>query len=71
MTEHSIQEKQFDLLHVELQRIADSLEALQARMSVLENIPSGVHELARLTGALESLAYAALGREGPTLRRRA
>ena len=40
-------------------------------MSVLENIPSGVHELARLTGALESLAYAALGREGPTLRRRA
>ena len=52
-------------------RIADSLEALQARLSVLENIPSGVNELSRLTGALESLAYAALGREGPTLRRRA
>jgi hypothetical protein len=71
MAEQSIQEKQFDLLHEELRRIADSLEALQARLSVLENIPSAVHELSRLTGTLESLAYAALGREGPTLRRRA
>ena len=71
MPEQTIHEKQFDLLHDELRRIADSLEALQARMSVLENIPAGVHELSRLTGALESLAYAALGREGPVLRRRA
>jgi hypothetical protein len=71
MSEHSIQEKQFDLIHEELRRIADSLEALQARLSVLENIPPAVHELSRLTGALESLAYASLGREGPTIRRRA
>ena len=71
MAEQSIQEKQFDLLHQEMKRMADSLEALQARLAVLENIPAAVHELSRLTGALESLAYAALGREGPVLRRRA
>ncbi len=71
MAEQSLQEKQFDLLHGELVRMADSLEALQARLSVLENLPTAIHELSRLTGALESLAYAALGREGPTLRRRA
>lgn len=71
MAEQSIQEKQFDLLYQELKRTADSLEALQARLTVLENIPSAIHELSRLTATLESLAYAALGREGPTLRRRA
>ena len=71
MAEQTIQEKQFDLLYEELRRVADSLEALQARLSVLENLPGAIHELSRLNGALESLAYAALGREGPVARRRA
>jgi hypothetical protein len=70
MAEQQLQEKQFDLLYVELQRIGDELEAIQRRLEVLESLPPALLELTRLSGAIESLAYAALGREGPTVRRR-
>jgi hypothetical protein len=70
MGEQSIQEKQFDLIYAELRRIADGLDTVQRRLEVLENMAPAVLELHRLSGALESLAYAALGREGPTVRRR-
>lgn len=70
MAEQSLQEKQFDLLYQELRRIAGELEVIERRLEVLEAIGPAVLELSRLSGALESLAYAALGREGPTVRRR-
>jgi hypothetical protein len=65
-----LQEKQFDLLHQELRRIGDELEVIQRRLEVLESLPPALLELKRLSGAIESLAYAALGREGPTVRSR-
>jgi hypothetical protein len=68
--EQSLQEKQFDLLYGELRRIADELEAIQRRLEVLEAIGPALLELSRLSAAIESLAYAALGREGPSVRRR-
>jgi prefoldin subunit 5 len=71
MAEQRLQEKQFDLLHEELRRIAHELEAIQARLAMLETLPVALQELSRLSRSLESLAYAALGREGPRLRRRA
>ena len=37
----------------------------------LRRIAAALQELSRLSRSLESLAYAALGREGPRLRRRA
>ena len=40
-------------------------------IAMLETLPVALQELSRLSRALESLAYAALGREGPRLRRRA
>jgi hypothetical protein len=70
MAEQQLQEKQFDLLYEELRRIADELDVIQRRLEVLESLPPALLELTRLSGAIESLAYAALGREGPTVRRR-
>jgi hypothetical protein len=71
MPEQQLQEKQFDLLYVELRRIADELETIQNRLAMLETLPVALQELSQLSRSIESLAYAALGREGPTVRRRA
>jgi hypothetical protein len=71
VAEQRLQDKQFELLHEELRRIADQLETVQHRLAMLETLPVALQELSRLSRALESLSYAALGREGPRLRRRA
>jgi hypothetical protein len=71
MGEQRLQEKQFDLLYEELRRIAGELETIEHRLAMLEALPVALQELSRLTASLESLAYAALGREGPRARRRA
>jgi hypothetical protein len=70
MAERQLQEKQFDLLHEELRRIANELELIRGRLEMLEALGPAILELSRLSGAIESLAYAALGREGPRVRRR-
>jgi hypothetical protein len=70
MAEHQLQEKQFDLLYEELRRTADALEAIGHRLEALEALAPTLMELSRLSRSLESLAYAALAREGPTVRRR-
>jgi hypothetical protein len=71
MAEQQLQEKQFDLLYEELSKISKELEAIQNRLAMLEALPVALQELSRLSRSIESLAYAALGREGPRLRRRA
>ena len=71
MPEQRLQDKQFELLLAELRRIGDELETVQRRLALLEALPPGLQELSRLARSLESLAYAALGREGPRVRRRA
>jgi hypothetical protein len=71
MGEQRINEKQFELLLQELTRVADELEHVRRRLVVLEALPPAVEELARLSTSLETLAYAAIGREGPRIRRRA
>jgi hypothetical protein len=71
MAEQQLQEKQFDLLYEELRKVSKELETIQQRLAMLETLPVGLQELSRLSRSIESLAYAALGREGPRLRRRA
>ena len=71
MAEQQLQEKQFDLLYEELSKISKELETIQNRLAILEALPVALQELSRLSRSIESLAYAALGREGPRLRRRA
>jgi hypothetical protein len=68
--EQQLQDKQFDLLLQELRRLSTALEAIESRLEVLDSLAPGVMELSRLSRSLESLAYAALGREGPAVRRR-
>jgi hypothetical protein len=70
MAESQLQEKQFDILYQELRRTADALEGIQRRLEVLEALGPALMELSRLNRSLEALAYAALGREGPSVRRR-
>jgi hypothetical protein len=70
MSEQRLQEKQFDLLYEELRRISGNLELIQRRLEVMESVAPALLELSRLSRAIESLAYAALGREGPNVRRR-
>ena len=70
MAEQQLQEKQFDLLYEQLTRISRDLEKIERRLQALEALGPALLELSRLSGAIESLAYAALGREGPTVRRR-
>ena len=71
MGEQHINEKQFELLLQEMTRIADELEAVRRRLAMLEALPPAIDELSRLSSSLEALAYAAIGREGPRIRRRA
>ena len=71
MSEQRLNEKQFELLLEELRRVGDELEAMRRRLAMLEALPPAIDELARLSAALEALAYAAIGREGPRVRRRA
>jgi hypothetical protein len=44
---------------------------VQRRLAMLEALGPALHELTNLSRSLESLSYAALGREGPRIRRRA
>jgi hypothetical protein len=70
MAESQLQEKQFDLLYQELRRLGDQLEAIERRLQTLDALAPAMMEISRLSRSLESLAYAALGREGPSVRRR-
>jgi hypothetical protein len=69
MPEQRLNDKQFELLLQELTRVADELELVRRRLALLEAIPPAVEQLARLSNSLEALAYAAIGREGPRVRR--
>ena len=71
MSEQRLNDKQFELLLDELKRVGDELEAMRRRLAVLEALPPAIDELSRLSTALEALAYAAIGLDGPRIRRRA
>jgi hypothetical protein len=71
MSEQRLNDKQFELLLQEVTRIADELEAVRRRLAMLETLGPAVEQIARLSNSLEALAYAAIGREGPRVRRRA
>lgn len=69
MSEQRLQDRQFDLLLGEMTRIGDELEKIRGKLDALEGVEHAVPEIARVGRALESLAFAALGREGPRVRR--
>ena len=58
------------LLNQRLDRIADELAKTNKRLDNDENFLRLTRELANLNESLQALAYAALGQQGPQVRRR-
>ena len=63
-------DRQLDALLERLDRIGGELERLNARLDSREELTLIAHELRSLNESLSTLAYAALGQQGPQVRRR-
>jgi predicted lipoprotein len=66
----AITDRQLEALLGRLDRIAQELTRLNAREERREELTVIAHELHNLNESLQALAYAALGAQGPTVRRR-
>ncbi len=65
-----VTDRQLEALLERLDRIADELARLNARDERREELTVIAHELRNLNESLQALAYAALGQQGPQVRRR-
>jgi len=63
-------DRQLDALLERLDRLVAEVRALNRRLDAGENLAPLVHELRTLNESLSALAYAALGSQGPQVRRR-
>ena len=63
-------DRQLDALLERLDRLTAELQGLNRRLDSGENLAPIVRELALLNDSLQALAYAALGQQGPQIRRR-
>ena len=63
-------DRQLDALLERLDRLCDEVHGLNRRLDSGENLAPLVHELRTLNDSLQALAYAALGHQGPQVRRR-
>jgi DNA-binding FrmR family transcriptional regulator len=65
-----VADRQLDALLERLDRVAGELEGLNRRLDSREELSVIAHELRNLNESLQALAYAALGHQGPQVRRR-
>ena len=63
-------DRQLDALLERLDRLTAEVHGLNRRLDSGENLAPIVRELALLNESLQALAYAALGQQGPQVRRR-
>jgi DNA-binding FrmR family transcriptional regulator len=63
-------DRRFEILVERLDRIATEINALNRRLDQEEALLRISRELASLNESLQALAYAALGQQGPQVRRR-
>ncbi len=71
MTERKhVDDRQLDALLERLDRLSEEVHALNTRLDQNEGLLRISHQLSLLNESLQALAYAALGREGPQVRRR-
>ena len=68
--EQNLSDRRFDLILERLDRIADELAKTNKRLDNDENFVRISRELATLNESLQALAYAALGQQAPSVRRR-
>jgi hypothetical protein len=65
-----LSDRQFEALLERLDRIAAEMRRLNDRLERSEDLQRITLELSRLNESLGALAYAALGQQAPTVRRR-
>jgi hypothetical protein len=65
-----LDDRQLDALLERLDRVVDELHHLNAKLDHAEGFARVAHELRSLNESLQALAYAALGQQGPQVRRR-
>jgi len=65
-----VTDRQLEALLERLDRLADELARLNRRQEAREDLTVIAHELRNLNESLQALAYAALGHQGPQVRRR-
>jgi hypothetical protein len=70
MERGELTDRRLEALLDRLDRIADELARFNRRQESREDLTVIAHELRNLNESLQALAYAALGREGPQVRRR-
>jgi DNA-binding FrmR family transcriptional regulator len=70
MRESELGDRQLDALLERLDKLNAELRALNRRLDSGEHLAPIVHELTVLNDSLQALAYAALGQQGPQVRRR-
>jgi chromosome segregation ATPase len=70
MERKEVADRQLDALLQRLDRLCDEVHALTRRMDTTEQLVRINRELATLNESLQALAYAALGQQAPSVRRR-
>lgn len=65
-----LDDRQLDAILERLDRLCDEVHALNRRLDTSDQLQRIVAELGSLNEALQALAYAALGTQGPQVRRR-
>jgi HEAT repeat protein len=63
-------DRQLDALLQRLDRLCDEVHGLNKRLDTNDQLGRIAHELSTLNESLQTLAYAALGQQGPSVRRR-
>jgi hypothetical protein len=67
---HDLTDRQLEAVLDRLDRIAAQLERLNRRQESREDLAVIAHELRNLNESMQAIAYAALGQQGPQIRRR-
>ncbi len=70
MEKKEVADRQLDALLQRLDRLCDEVHALNRRLDTTDGLLRVSHELRSLNESLQALAYAALGHQGPQVRRR-
>ena len=65
-----LDDRQLDAVLERLDRLCDEVHTLNRRVDSTEALIRIAHELSTLNESLQTLAYAALGHQGPQIRRR-
>jgi hypothetical protein len=65
-----LDDRQLDAILERLDRLCDEVQVLNRRLDTNDQLQRIVRELGTLNESLQALAYAALGSQGPQVRRR-